>query len=230
MARIYTYPQDIALQDQDAWIGTNDANLATVQFNALKIAAYLNLGGKVAINGQVGFKYEFGTIGIPKTMTLLEEPSNQPFSDIIEIYVHKTDISGQHVPNFLSILIGKQILISESNNIDNFGHYELVDYSVNGVDPDFYTLSLVALNSNGDLSDLKTYYISSLNLGTDKHYTHSQNIPAANWVISHGLNKKPSVTVVDSGNSVVHGEINFIDANNITISFTGAFSGKAHLN
>lgn len=67
-------------------------------------------------------------------------------------------------------------------------------------------------------------------LGTDKHYTHTQYIPSNEWIIHHQLNKFPSVTVIDSADIVVVGEIQYIDKDNVKITFSGSFGGKAYLN
>lgn len=66
--------------------------------------------------------------------------------------------------------------------------------------------------------------------GGDAHYTHTQSTPSSTWSIEHNLGKKASVTVVDSADSVVYGDIEYTDLNNLTITFNGAFSGKAYLN
>lgn len=66
--------------------------------------------------------------------------------------------------------------------------------------------------------------------GTDVAYVHNQIIAASVWNINHMLGKFPSVTIVDSAGSVVLGDIDYADNNNVTLSFTGAFSGKAYLN
>jgi len=66
--------------------------------------------------------------------------------------------------------------------------------------------------------------------GSDSHYTHTQSLPSATWDIEHNLNKKASVTVVDSADNVVYGDIEYTDLNSLTITFNGAFSGKAYLN
>lgn len=66
--------------------------------------------------------------------------------------------------------------------------------------------------------------------GTSKTFTFTQSVPAEEWNIPHNLHKFPSVTVVDSGGSVVIGEILYIDEDNITVAFQAAFSGKAYLN
>lgn len=61
-------------------------------------------------------------------------------------------------------------------------------------------------------------------------YTHNQSTASSLWIVSHNLGKFPSVAVVDSAGSVVIGEISYLDGNSISISFSGAFSGKAYLN
>jgi hypothetical protein len=58
----------------------------------------------------------------------------------------------------------------------------------------------------------------------------TQGAPSATWVIAHNMNKYPSVTVVDSGGSVVIPSVLYTDLNNITITFGSATSGKAYLN
>lgn len=65
---------------------------------------------------------------------------------------------------------------------------------------------------------------------SDKNYVHTQSTPSSSWSISHNLNKKPSVTVIDSGNNQVEGDILYIDLNNIIINFNASFSGRATLN
>lgn len=64
----------------------------------------------------------------------------------------------------------------------------------------------------------------------DKTYTHTQSVAASTWTIQHNLNKYPAVTVIDSAGSCVVGEVKYIDANALTVIFSGAFSGKAFLN
>lgn len=63
-----------------------------------------------------------------------------------------------------------------------------------------------------------------------QEYIHNQIIGTSVWNIPHGLNKFPTVTVTDSGNNVIVGDVRYIDSNNVVVSFTGSFSGKAYLN
>lgn len=71
-----------------------------------------------------------------------------------------------------------------------------------------------------------TAYVSS----GDKNYVHDQSSPATVWTVNHGLNKRCSVVVVDSANSVVSGVIEYTDLNNIVLTFNSAFSGYAYFN
>lgn len=61
-------------------------------------------------------------------------------------------------------------------------------------------------------------------------YIHNQTIASASWQITHNLGRFPSVTIVDSANSEVIGEVAYNSNNQLTVSFSAAFSGKAYLN
>lgn len=69
-----------------------------------------------------------------------------------------------------------------------------------------------------------------LNAGAVGNYEFDQPIAAVTWTIDHPLNRYPSVTVVDSGNSQVFGAIDYVSTSQIVVSFTSAFTGKAYLN
>ena len=61
-------------------------------------------------------------------------------------------------------------------------------------------------------------------------YIHRQQTAAAVWTINHNLRCYPSVTVVDSADSKVTGDVDYIDENTLTVSFVAPFSGSAYLN
>lgn len=65
---------------------------------------------------------------------------------------------------------------------------------------------------------------------TTKPFVYSQEDSIDVWDIKHDLNKFPSVTIVDSAGSVVVGDIDYVDENNVRVSFSSQFSGKAYLN
>ena len=64
----------------------------------------------------------------------------------------------------------------------------------------------------------------------DKTYVHTQRMASNNWTITHNLNKHPAITIVDSGGTVVIGEIEYINLNLVYVKFNGIFSGKAYCN
>ena len=61
-------------------------------------------------------------------------------------------------------------------------------------------------------------------------FTHNQGTPSALWTINHNLGRYPSVTVVDSAGTFVIGELKYISSNQVTATFSAAFSGSAYLN
>lgn len=99
---------------------------------------------------------------------------------------------------------------------------------VNATESDYNKLSNkpsingVVLEGDKSSKDLK--------IDGDKTYVHYQNVQSGTWEIQHNLNKYPSVTVVDSANNVVIGDIYYVDINNAIVTFTAPFSGKAFCN
>jgi hypothetical protein len=63
-----------------------------------------------------------------------------------------------------------------------------------------------------------------------ENYIHDQQVASTTWIVNHNMNKYPSVNVVDTANDEVTGDVKYNSLNQITISFTAAFSGKAYLN
>lgn len=64
----------------------------------------------------------------------------------------------------------------------------------------------------------------------DLTFTYTQVAAATTWNVTHSLNKYPSVSVVDSGNSLLMPDVHYTDPNSLTITFGSATSGKAFLN
>lgn len=61
-------------------------------------------------------------------------------------------------------------------------------------------------------------------------FVFTQNLPATTWNITHNLGKFPSITVIDTGNTVVVGEYNYTSNTNVILTFSAGFAGKAYLN
>ena len=65
---------------------------------------------------------------------------------------------------------------------------------------------------------------------TDSTFVFTQGVSATTWNIQHNLAKFPSVSVVNTNDFVIHGEVEYIDNNNVTLTFSAGFAGKAYLN
>jgi len=63
-----------------------------------------------------------------------------------------------------------------------------------------------------------------------EHYVHDQQAASTTWTVVHNMNKYPSVNVVDTANDEVTGDVKYNSLNQIRITFSAAFSGKAYLN
>lgn len=60
-------------------------------------------------------------------------------------------------------------------------------------------------------------------------YVHSQDSASDTWTIEHGLGRWPSVHVVDSAGTEVQGGVQFINENQVELTFSAPFSGRAFI-
>jgi hypothetical protein len=134
-------------------------------------------------------------------------------------WVNKTTLSGANIISNLTV--------------DEFGHISdwttrvltLDDLGYVGFEEDILSLQ-------GQIDDLDTRVtqleLDITNTSSDKNYVHLQSSPASVWTYNHGLNKKPSITIIDSAGSQVLAKITYVDLNNVEIDFDGSdTSGEA---
>jgi hypothetical protein len=62
-----------------------------------------------------------------------------------------------------------------------------------------------------------------------RRHVHTQGVASTTWVITHNLGGKPSITIVDSADTVVVGEVTYNSNSEVEVNFTSAFSGFAYL-
>ena len=65
--------------------------------------------------------------------------------------------------------------------------------------------------------------------GNTRRHVHTQAMVSDTWVINHSLGGKPSVTIVDSADTTVVGEVTYNSNSEVVVNFTSAFSGFAYL-
>lgn len=226
MARISSYPRDLDVNDKDAWIGTESSNRLTRNFTAEAVAKYLNIKGKISISAQMVFKFDNDNL---ISGTFNGPADGATFASVTTMELSIMDNSSQNVVAFMNYLVGNDILINEQNNISTFGHYTINSYTPNG---DFYTLALTNKKGEGALVKDKFYDFAVFTLSTQgvPTFIFNQGVPASTWNIQHNLGKFPSITVVDTAGTVVMGQYDYVDNNNITLTFAAGFAGKAYLN
>ena len=227
MARISSYPYDITVQDTDAWVGSDSVNRSTKQYTAEAVAKYLNIKGKISISAQMVFKYVAVN---PKAGDFSGPADGSAMTGITTMQLSTADVSGQDVIAFMTYLVGSNILISEQNNISTFGHFLIDSYTVSAAG--FYTLNLTSLGGNGNLTDLLYYDFAVFTLSSQgaPTFIFTQGVASTVWNVPHNLGKFPSISVVDTANTVVTGQYEYTDNNNVILTFSAAFAGKAYLN
>ena len=228
MARISSYVFDANVTDNDAWIGTEASNRQTKQFTAAAVAKYLNIKGKISISAQMIFKLV--DLAAPNSGDFVGPADGSLISAATTMDLSTLDVSNANTVAFLTYLVGNNILISEQNDINNFGHFTIDSYVQKT--PDVYTLTLTSLTGNGSFDVDKFYDFAVFTLSSQgaPTFEYTQGVPATTWNIQHNLNNFPSITVIDTADTVVTGQYTYIDNNNVTLTFSAGFAGKAYLN
>lgn len=159
MAQISSYPYDIVIQDNDAWIGTDSVNRKTKQYTAEAVANYLNINGKVSVGGQMVYSFSSVPLSGNGTFSLPNGGGSSAYSAITSLKVSILEKSGQNVVAFVSYLVGSEILISAQDEVSSFGHYGVTSYSVDPADNGYYVLELSYIGGNGSVTANKLYDI-----------------------------------------------------------------------
>ena len=228
MARISTYPLDQDIVGEDKVIGSNSVGDITKNYTLNGISSWMNASGSVAITGQNN--YGFGIPGATEGAISGVAP-NTAFSAISNLTFTRTSGSGYNVIDYLLTLVGRNVILARLDNTDNFGVYRLDSLTVDSSNANLYDAVFTHIVSNGNITANKYYGFAIYpELSADKHFTFVQSTAAATWNITHNLGKFPSVSIVDSGNTIVRGNIDYTSENALTITFSAAFGGKAYLN
>jgi len=95
--------------------------------------------------------------------------------------------------------------------------------SVNIVLPSSNSVSVTTSTPN-------TVAVSNSADGGDLHFEYTQSVASDQWDITHNLNKKPAVSVLDSNDYVVFAVVHHITNNRVIIEFKAPTFGKAVFN
>ena len=235
MARISTYPIDTEVVGTDMLVGTDVSTGvvgATKNFTVDSLSAYVK--GKVAVAGQMRYKYTVAVEGALGTFSLPAGGiNNKSFSTVTSIVIAVQDRTPQNVVKFLEYLVNSDIYIGKQDNISTFGHYKVTAYTISGTNANFYNLTLTFLGGNGSMQIDSIYEIINFvkaDAGGDLNFTFTQAVASATWNVVHNLGKNPSVSIVDPNDQEVFAQVDYIDTNSLTITFSSAQAGKAYMN
>jgi hypothetical protein len=71
--------------------------------------------------------------------------------------------------------------------------------------------------------------VQESDIATLVSYRHVQNTPATTWTVVHNLNFYPNVTIFNTADDQVEGNVAHTNETTLTITFSSALAGKAHL-
>jgi len=239
MAKIASYPIQSVILGADKWIGTDAANAdATKNFTANDVAIFLNTFNKIEVNA-LRYRYQNWKTGETRNNGSISfatsDAGNPNFTSLTTFMLSQFTLnSSVDVSSYYSVpLLNSSVLISQCDDPSSFGLFTFTSVSQDSAEPTFYDIGLTSLVGSGSLINNKDYFISLLTYGQtagDKNYVFTQATNANPWVVNHGLNKYPSVSVVNNANITVYGDVQYDSLNQVTITFADPTNGKAYLN
>ena len=203
------YPVSNTVVDADLILGTKADSNNTANYTAQTVVDYLNTNSKISIGGQLSFQF-VEVPNISKTISFLGGGGdNTPFSSINKLIVSVSDLGNSNVTVFLNYLNGSEILLTQQNQPNLFGHYKITGYTVT-VNPNFYTLDLQFIGGNGNIGKNMYYDLAPFVLSS------GINVPTLNQVLTAGntslLDAKIGVLYGYDTNNLDYGTLEFYDS------------------
>ena len=239
MARISIYGLDLNVSLLDKWIGTDSDGSVTKNFTAQAISDLFNQASAIAIAGQNNFQFQTISNDGRRNGTISFNNfggNNTALSALTNIKISERASSQKIINDYISTLVGKYVILTQADEPNNFGIYKLTGFTRDLVETTFFNATLEFVASHGQMVSEK-YYCLAVYPGfifdtsfADKTFVHNQTIPASQWDVQHNLDKFPSVTVTLPSGKVGFADVQYIDENNLTITFAGDETGKAYMN
>lgn len=164
--RINNYNRDTNVVANDKWIGSDFNNGGeTKNFTPTNLAAYYN-HNQVIDSPYLKFTYQTLLPGEPRaegTISFVSEigPS-VVFSSISTFLVSNKSLKGNTISQYLNFLNGGKIILSNGENINDFGFYKISNIQSYIPDPNFFTVTLQFISGNGSMIEDKDYIVSLL--------------------------------------------------------------------
>ena len=229
MARVSSYTTDSDVIGTDKVLGS-DTGGSTKNYTLDSIGNYFTRNNVIGVGGQAVYRFMPGHVDYVDGDFMLSSTGGAAtdMSAISTIYISKDLKDGTDAEQFLRRIFDSTFKIfgASADDVNVYGEYSVTSITE---DDSSLTVNVSVISSNGALED-EAYYSFVDNSGGDKSYTHTQGSASATWNITHNLGKRPSVAVQDSAGTDVVGQVSHTNSNSLTITFSGAISGKAYLN
>lgn len=228
MGRIHTYETDNEINGNDKLLGSEYATNATKNYVINDVADFFVENNKVSGGGAKNYKFVISAneFKAGRFMVSANGGEGVPMASLQTIYIHKQCLGVGNIEQLLRKFFSSTVNIYGQEEANTYGEYSVLNIS----DEDTaLAVSLSPMDTNGVLANDKHYAISD-NTAGDKTFTFAQSTPASTWIIDHNLNKKPSVSVVDTGGNLCYGEVVHNSNNRLTVTFSASFAGEAYIN
>jgi hypothetical protein len=246
MARISTYPVDQNPDGSDILLGTDSSggtdatkNFRISDISLIVINDFLansnwkfnidatqgeNTRSSIFFAASGGDNTSWANITTLRATLFMKNGTNaQPY---LQYLLTNDPVTGQPA-------VDNAIKITDRNDLSSFGVYTFTSLTLvsNVTGMHIYDIGLAFKKGAGAIQSKHIYGINiDPSDNDDKTFEFEQVTPATTWNITHNLAKFPSITVIDTGDTVVTGQYEYKDNNNVTLTFSAAFAGKAYLN
>jgi hypothetical protein len=236
MARISTYGVETSLQNDDKFLGTDGSTGATKNFYPQTIAKFLNETAAIGVARQTSLRFTTETDPTLWTyghMFLTDHGVDMNMAQDISMTVNKYNFNIERHLALFNYAVGKRFYIFSFNDPETFVLYNVISIEQNEDHQDFYNLVLEYSEGTGTFEDTTVYGLAVEPNTSDKTYSTGSTFhnSSAEWVITHNLGKKPSVTILKYGTEEeVYANVVHNSENKLTITFAQPFAGTAILN
>lgn len=233
MARISKYKIDTDVTKDDFVIGSDGGTKVTRNYKLEDLTSFFSKQQEILGNKFV-YEYDQDTsqtsLGTGKISFNNKNVNDTPFSGVTNIYLNRYNTNNEDVYDYLvETKDGSGVLnIYNASNTTMFGVFRI--QTINLLQNNVIQLVVDVISESGTITGGNKALVFSLFSQSDKTYTHTQITASTTWNINHLLNKYPSVSIVDDGNNIVVGDIQYTNTNELTVSFEAAVSGKAYIN
>jgi len=241
MARISTYPVQPNPDGSDILLGTdvNGGAYATKNFFVKDISA----AGIADFLENTNWTFETDLLVAPFEKNTVYRPlgggNNVGWGSVTALRFQTIMRNDTNSLKYLSYLlssdpvtglpaVNNKIKIYDRNSLDSFGIFTFTALTI--VEGSIWEATLNHISSTGGTQQGKIYGAEFAQEEEDKEFIFNQPTPSVTWTVNHNLNKFPSVSVVNTNDILMYGNTTYVDKDNLIITFSAGFSGKAYLN